>query len=93
MHVDDVGLRIEVIVPDILEQHRAGNDLIGMAHEEFEQPELARQQVELLAPRGTARDSKSISRSATASFVVAGAPLPRRSSASSRASSSERRRA
>ena len=51
MHVDDVGLRVEVIVPDILEQHRAGHHLTGVAHEEFEQAELARQEFDLLARR------------------------------------------
>ena len=31
MHVDDVGLRIEVVVPDMLQQHRARHDLPGVA--------------------------------------------------------------
>src|SRR5204863_5135627 len=49
VHVDDVGLRVEVVVPDVLEQHRAGDDLAGMLHEVFEQPELARLQHDGLA--------------------------------------------
>ncbi len=36
MHIDDIGLRVEVIVPDALEQHRAGHDLTRVAHQEFE---------------------------------------------------------
>ncbi len=47
MHVDDIGLRIEVIVPDILQQHRSGDHLVGMAHQIFEQLELARLQRDL----------------------------------------------
>ena len=40
MHVHDVGLRIEVIVPDVLQQHRACDDLPGMPHQIFQQLEL-----------------------------------------------------
>ena len=49
MDVDDVGLRQEFVVPDILKQHGAGDDLSGPAHEIFEQLELARQQIDTLA--------------------------------------------
>jgi hypothetical protein len=28
--IDDVGLRIEMIVPDMLQQHRAGNHMAGV---------------------------------------------------------------
>ena len=42
MHVDDVGLRVEVIVPDMRRQHGAGHHLAGVLHQEFEQAELAR---------------------------------------------------
>src|SRR6266511_1620779 len=35
VHVDDVGLRIEMVIPHVLEQHRAGHDLTGMLHEIF----------------------------------------------------------
>src|SRR5579872_7406875 len=31
--VDDVGLRIEVIIPDVLQQHGAGDHLAGVLHE------------------------------------------------------------
>src|SRR5690348_8569366 len=37
--VDDVGLGIEVIVPDILEQHGARHHLAGVLHEVFEETE------------------------------------------------------
>src|SRR4051812_3265873 len=48
MHVDHVGLRVEVIVPDVLQQHGAGHDLTGMFHQIFEQPELTRLKYDLL---------------------------------------------
>src|SRR5690606_29530527 len=41
VHVDHVGLRVEVVVPDALEQHRARDHLTRMAHQELEQLELA----------------------------------------------------
>src|SRR6185437_7291210 len=40
------GLRIEVVVPDILEQHRAGDDLTGVAHEVLEKLEFPRLQLD-----------------------------------------------
>src|SRR5688572_22599578 len=46
MHVDDVGLRIEMIVPHRLEQHGAGDELALVAHQVLEQRELARLQVD-----------------------------------------------
>ena len=49
MHVDDVGLRIEMMVPDLLEQHGARHDMSGVPHEVFEQPKLARQDLDLPA--------------------------------------------
>src|SRR3954454_11937787 len=49
MHVDHVGLRIEMVVPHMLEQHRAGHHLTGVLHQVFEQAELARLQDYLLA--------------------------------------------
>ena len=36
MHVDDVGLWVKVIIPDILKQHGPCNDLTTVAHEVFE---------------------------------------------------------
>ena len=49
MHVDDVGLRIEMVVPDLFQEHRARDDVVRVAHEIFEQAELARQQLDRLA--------------------------------------------
>src|SRR5687767_14592292 len=41
MNVDDVRLGIEVVLPDILQQHRAGHDLSRMAHQIFQEAEFA----------------------------------------------------
>src|SRR5277367_3143343 len=41
VHVDHVGLRIEMIIPDVFEQHGAGDHLAGVLHQIFEQPEFA----------------------------------------------------
>src|SRR3979411_731932 len=38
-HIDDVGLRIEVVVPDLRQNHCARNDMAGVAHQVFEQRE------------------------------------------------------
>jgi hypothetical protein len=48
VHVDHVGLRIEMIIPNVLQQHGAGHDLAGMPHQIFEQAEFARLQLQLL---------------------------------------------
>src|SRR5262245_19511105 len=44
--VDDVRHRIEVQIPDVLQQHRAGNDLPGVTNEILEQLKLLRQQLD-----------------------------------------------
>src|SRR5262245_6934005 len=49
VHIDNVGLRIEVIVPDVLEQHGARDNLTGMLHQVFEQAKFARLQHDRLA--------------------------------------------
>src|SRR5579864_8834902 len=49
MGFDDVGLRVEMIVPDIFEKHRPGHDLSGVPHQIFEQAEFARLQGDRLA--------------------------------------------
>src|SRR3954462_2884464 len=41
MRFDDIGLRVELILPYALEQHRAAQGLPRMAHQELEQGELA----------------------------------------------------
>src|SRR6266702_7965346 len=55
--IDDVGGGIEVQIPDMLEQHRTGDDAALVADEIFEQLKLPRQQRNLpAAPAGAARD-------------------------------------
>ena len=51
VHVDDVGLRVEVVVPHVLEQHGARHHLAGVLHQVFEQAEFARLQRDRLAGR------------------------------------------
>ena len=88
VNVDHVGLRVEVIVPDVLEQHRSGDDVTGIAHQVFEKPELARQYVDRLVA--------ALHRSRQQIELEIGDPQlrrrlgrrPRRSSASRRASNS-----
>ena len=48
MHIDDVRLRIEMIVPHIFQQHGPGDYLSCVTHQIFKQPELARLQLQLL---------------------------------------------
>src|SRR5450759_432480 len=47
--VHDIGLRIEAVVEDVFEDHGLGDRAIGVAHEVFEQRELAGLQLNLLA--------------------------------------------
>ena len=54
MHIDHVRLWIEVIIPDVLQQHRTGDDLPGVLHQVFEQPRLARLKQDVLAAAGHA---------------------------------------
>jgi hypothetical protein len=42
VHVDDIGLRVEMVVPYVFQQHRARHDLVGMAQQVFEQLEFTR---------------------------------------------------
>jgi len=49
MDVDHVGLRIEMIVPDMFEQHGPRDDLAGVLHEIFEQAKLSRLQRDFLS--------------------------------------------
>src|SRR6185437_2251926 len=44
MYVDDVGLRIEMVIPDVLEKHGASHHLAGMLHQIFKQAEFTRLQ-------------------------------------------------
>src|SRR5882724_6100759 len=47
--LDDVGLGVEMKIPYALEQHRTGDDLLGISHEELEQTKFTRQQFDRLA--------------------------------------------
>src|SRR5579859_4658761 len=47
MAFDDIGMRVEMQVPDIFQEHGARHDLAGMPHQIFEQPKLARLQLDL----------------------------------------------
>jgi hypothetical protein len=49
MCFNDVGLGIEMEVPDCFQQHRASDDPIGVAHELCKQLELARLQINRIA--------------------------------------------
>jgi hypothetical protein len=42
MHLDHVGLRIEMIIPNMLKQHGPCHRLARVLHEIFEQAELSR---------------------------------------------------
>src|SRR5580693_2956601 len=43
MDIDQVRPRHKAIMPNVLQQHRAGHSLAGMPHEIFQQLELGRQ--------------------------------------------------
>src|SRR2546430_16153733 len=47
-HVQYVGLGIEAVIEDVFEDHRFCDRPIGVAHEVFEQRELARLQLDAL---------------------------------------------
>ena len=44
VYVDQVGARVEVITPDLFENHHAREDLAAVAHQEFQQFVFGRQQ-------------------------------------------------
>src|SRR5256885_5755391 len=44
--LDHAGTRIEVDIPDVLQEHLAGDDPICMPHQVFEQAEFLRQQLD-----------------------------------------------
>ena len=53
INVDDVGCRIEMKVPNMLQQHRSGNDPTFVADQIFEKLKLSAQQFDL--PPATGR--------------------------------------
>src|SRR2546422_2289317 len=52
VHVDEIALRVEMQVPHALEQHGARYDLPGAAHQEFEQLQLPRGEVDVATAAG-----------------------------------------
>src|SRR4051812_5442981 len=54
--VDDIGARVEAVVPDVRQDHRLRDDPPGVAHQILEQGQLARAQLDLApAPHRAAR--------------------------------------
>src|SRR5688500_445149 len=47
-HIDDVRLRIEAVIPNVLQDHRLGYDAARVAHQVFEQRELSRLEIDFL---------------------------------------------
>src|SRR5271156_493793 len=45
MNIDHIGLRVVMIAPNLLEEHRSGNHPTRMSHQILEQTVLARQQL------------------------------------------------
>src|SRR5439155_27025940 len=50
--VDDIGLRIEIVFPDVRENHGLRDDLAGITHQIFEQRELTRTKIDRDAAAG-----------------------------------------
>src|SRR6185312_80690 len=48
-HVDDVRLRVEAVIKNVLQDHRLRHDAIGVAHEIFEQCKFAGLQFDFFA--------------------------------------------
>src|SRR5882757_10805143 len=46
MSLHDRGIRFEMNIPDVFQQHGARHRLLGVFHQVFEQPKLARQQLD-----------------------------------------------
>src|SRR5207253_7706527 len=52
VHVNDVGERVEVLVPDVLGDHRAGQHAAGIAHQVFQEGILLGRQLDAPSPAG-----------------------------------------
>ena len=88
-HVDDVGLRIEAVIPDVRQDHRLRHHPAGVAHQVFEQRELARRAARCRAPAARDPARQQVERQiADGQVRRLGAPVARRISAWTRASSS-----
>ena len=88
MGFHDIGARIEIQLPDILQQHGAGDDAPGIAHQIFQQPEFLGLQIHGLPPRCTVRADQVHFQVAGMQGDAAGAVSPRRAMALTRATSS-----
>jgi hypothetical protein len=91
LDVDNIGLRVKGVIPDRLQQHRPGNDLPLVPHKVLEQAELARLKRNRLACTLCPSRSQIESQIGDPKFVIvlSDSAVPRRSNASTRASSSE----
>src|SRR4029077_19620718 len=48
-HLDQIRQRVEMLPPDVVGEHRAGDDLSRVPDEEFENTELARRELDATA--------------------------------------------
>jgi hypothetical protein len=69
--LDDVGARVEMNVPDVLEQHRARDHLAGVAHQVFKQAELPWLQLDQL-PTTARRAAEPVPPAKAVWLVLAG---------------------
>ena len=46
MHVDQIGRRNELVIPDLLQKHGSRQQLVASLHHVFEQAKFARQQID-----------------------------------------------
>ncbi len=45
VNINDIGLGVEMIIPDVFQKHRSGDHLPAVPHQVFEQAKLPRLQV------------------------------------------------
>jgi hypothetical protein len=84
VHVDNISGRIEIQIPDVLQQHGARYNLFRVAYKIFEDPEFSRQERDLFSgTMGRACDQIEFEIKVSFATVVL-----RRASASMRASNS-----
>src|ERR1700732_3799347 len=48
-HINEIGLRVEAVIPDMFQNHGLRHDASGIAHQILEQGELARLQLNLFS--------------------------------------------
>jgi hypothetical protein len=69
VHVDEIGGWNEIVVLDLLEQHLAGQQLVGSLHHIFKQAKFARQELDLAAATFAVRSIRSSSKAPTRKLV------------------------